>query len=87
MANKTNKVVSTSEWVLTNLIMLIPIVNIVMLFIWAFNNKTNLNKSNWAKASLIVWAIGFVFYFIIIILSITFIASFLNNVLGIGIHI
>ena len=87
MANKTNKVVSTSEWVLTNLIMLIPIVNIIMLFIWAFNNKTNLNKSNWAKASLIVWAIGFVFYFIIIILSITFIASFLNNVLGIGIHI
>ena len=87
MANKTNKVVSTSEWVLTNLIMLIPIVNIVMLFIWTFNNKTNINKSNWAKASLIVWAIGFVFYFIIIILSITFIASFLNNVLGIGIHI
>ena len=87
MPNNKNKVITTSEWIIINIVMLIPIVNIVMLLIWSFSNKTNLNKSNWAKASLIVWAIGFVFYFIIIILSITFIMNLLTNVFGVGIHI
>ena len=78
--NKSNeKIVSTSEWIITNLIMLIPIVNIIMLFVWSFGNNTNLNKANWAKASLIVWTLGFIFYFIIIMISITFILSFFNN--------
>ena len=77
---KTNaKVVTTSEWILTNLIMLIPIINIIMLFVWSFGNNTNLNKANWAKASLIVWTIGFIFYFIIIMISITFILSLFTN--------
>ena len=73
------KIVSTSEWIITNLIMLIPVVNIIMLFVWSFGNNTNLNKANWAKASLIVWTLGFIFYFIIIMISITFILSFFNN--------
>ena len=77
---KTNeKIVTTSEWILTNLIMLIPIINIIMLFVWSFGNNTNLNKANWAKASLIVWTIGFIFYFIIIMISITFILSLFTN--------
>ena len=73
------KIVSTSEWIITNLIMLIPVVNIIMLFVWSFGNNTTLNKANWAKASLIVWTLGFIFYFIIIMISITFILSFFNN--------
>ena len=73
------KVVTTSEWIVTSLIMLIPIINIIMLFVWSFGNNTNLNKANWAKASLIVWTIGFIFYFIIIMISITFILSLFTN--------
>jgi len=77
---KTNeKVVTTSEWIVPSLIMLIPIINIIMLFVWSFGNNTNLNKANWAKASLIVWTLGFIFYFILIMISITFILSFFNN--------
>ena len=72
---KKNSVISTNEWILTKIIMLIPLVNIVMLLYWSFNDSTNLNKSNWAKASIIVWIIGFIFYFIIFFISITF---FLN---------
>jgi len=79
MAKNKNKVISTKEWVIINLVMLIPIVNIIMLIVWAFGDNTNLNKANWAKASIIVWVIGFLFYFIIIILSITFIMSLFNN--------
>jgi len=53
--NENVPVVSTSEWVLTYLIAAIPVVGLVMLFVWAFGSETNLNKANWAKAGLI-WA-------------------------------
>ena len=78
-AENKDKVISTSDWVLTKLILLVPIVNIIMLFVWAFNSKTNLNKSNWAKASIIVWTIGFLFYFIIIFLFIAFFMNMFNK--------
>ena len=50
--------VSVGEWILTMLIMVIPLVNLIMLFVWAFGGNTNPNKANWAKASLIWMVIG-----------------------------
>jgi ATP-dependent Zn protease len=47
------KPVSVGEWMLTTLVMLIPIVNIVMVFVWAFSKKANKSKSNYFKAALI----------------------------------
>ena len=85
MPIKKNKVISTHEWIIVHLIMLVPVINVIMLFVWAFNDKTNLNKSNWAKASLVVWLIGFIIYFLIFLIFISFIASFFNNILGVHI--
>lgn len=42
------------------LIMMIPLVNIIMLFVWGFSSDTNPNKSNFCKAQLIMMAIGIV---------------------------
>jgi len=53
--NENAPVVTISDWVLTYLIAAIPLVGLVMLFVWAFGNDTNPNKANWAKAALI-WA-------------------------------
>lgn len=53
--NENVPVVTVGEWVLTYLIAAIPMVGLVMLFVWAFGNDTNPNKANWAKAALI-WA-------------------------------
>lgn len=47
--------VSFGEWMITMLIMMIPCVNIVMMFVWAFGNGKK-SKSNYFKASL-VWAL------------------------------
>jgi len=59
-------VVSFGEWMITILLTAIPIVNIVMLCVWAFGSGTNQNKANWAKASL-VWlviaVIGWLLFF------------------------
>ena len=52
--------VTLGEWMITLLLSFLPIVNIVMLFVWAFGSNTNPSKANWAKATLIWMAIGIV---------------------------
>ena len=54
--NSTTTTIPTSEWVLTLFLSAIPIVNIVLLCVWAFGSKTAESKKNWAKATLI-WLI------------------------------
>jgi hypothetical protein len=53
-------VISFKEWMLTILLLAIPIVNIIMLFVWAFGGNANPSKANYAKASLIWVVIGIV---------------------------
>ena len=48
---------SVGQWMLTLLITFIPLVNIIALLIWAFGSSTHPEKSNWAKAMLIWFAI------------------------------
>ena len=62
---------SVSDWIITFLIMIVPIVNIVMLFIWGFGSNTNLSKASWAKATLLWFCIITVIYvlFLIIVFS------------------
>lgn len=53
---------SVSDWIIVYLIMLIPFVNIIMLFLWAFGDNSILTKQNWAKGNLILLAIITVLY-------------------------
>jgi hypothetical protein len=50
--------VSLGDWVLTLIILCIPIVNIVMLFVWGFASGTHPSKQNFCRAYLILLAIG-----------------------------
>lgn len=54
--------VSVGNWIITLIISSIPLVNVVMLLIWAFSKNTHPSKANLAKAFLIVFAIALVFY-------------------------
>lgn len=55
------KPISVGQWVLTVLLTFIPIVNIIMLIVWACGGpNTNPNKANWAKAMLIWMVISIV---------------------------
>ena len=77
---KTSKVLSIKDWIITLIIMCIPIVNIIMLFVWGFGqNDINESKQNWAKASLLLMAIGLVitiiFYVILAIAGIALLSS------------
>ncbi|MFN2428366.1 MAG: hypothetical protein ABR574_00005 [Cryomorphaceae bacterium] len=60
---------SVKDWMITILITAIPLVGLIMLFVWAFGENTNPSKSNWAKATLL-W------YVIFIVLGFVFVALF-----------
>jgi hypothetical protein len=55
---------SVKDWMITILITIIPIVGFVMLFVWAFSEGTHKGKSNWAKATLLWYAILIVLYIV-----------------------
>lgn len=56
---------SVSDWVLTIFLTSIPLVGIIMLFVWAFGDNAIKTKSNYAKAMLIWFLIFIVLYVII----------------------
>ena len=69
-------IVSVKEWLITNLIMMIPLVNLIMMFVWAFSSNTNPNKANYFKAALILFAIVMVIY---LVLAVVFFGSVAAN--------
>jgi hypothetical protein len=64
-AMQNQQPISVGDWFVTILITAIPLVNIIMLFVWGFSSSTHPSKANWAKASLIWLAIVIVLYIII----------------------
>jgi len=58
-------VVTFGEWLLTIFLMWIPLVNFILLIVWAFGSNTKPSKANWAKATLLLMIIGTVLYFLV----------------------
>jgi hypothetical protein len=50
--------VTIKEWIITWLLLCIPIANIILPFVWAFDSSTKKSKSNFFKAYLIWMLIG-----------------------------
>ena len=75
-----SQIMTVGDWIITILITAIPIVGLVMLFVWAFGDNQNQNKANWAKANLIWMLIMFVFVIIVYaIIFAVFGSQFLNG--------
>jgi len=53
----TAPVITVGNWIFTMLLMCIPLVNIIMLIVWAASSGENPNRKNWAIAVLIFVAI------------------------------
>jgi len=51
-----SRVLSVGEWMLTVLFYIIPIVNIIMMAVWAFSSKGNIHRRNLSRA-LLLWVI------------------------------
>lgn len=51
--------VSLGDWIITLIVLAIPIVGIVMLFVWGFASGTHPSKQNYCRAVLILALIAF----------------------------
>ncbi len=51
--------VTVGDWLVTFLICMIPIANIIFIFYWAFSSSTKPSKANFFKAYLLMFAIFF----------------------------
>lgn len=70
---RTGTDMSVGDWLITMVIMAIPIVGFIMLFVWAFGDTSKPSRKTWATAALI-------FFAAMIVLSILF-----SIVFGVGI--
>ena len=77
VAQKNTSVVSVGDWIITFILMMLPLINIIMLFVWAFGSNTPESKANWAKASLIM-------YLVTIILVIIFYSTIIAMIVGVA---
>lgn len=64
----SSAVMSTKDWLITLIIASIPIVNIIMFFVWAFGDGSNQTKANWAKATLLLMAILIGLYIVLVVI-------------------
>ncbi len=51
---------SVGQWLGTLFLLCIPVVGLILLFIWAFGSNTQIDKKRYAQAQLIFAAIGLV---------------------------
>lgn len=59
--NETSyKPMTVTDWILTMIILALPLVNIVALIIWAVSPATQPSKRTYAQASIILFAVIFV---------------------------
>lgn len=65
------KVLTVKDWIIIQIIMMIPIVNIIMWIKWLISDKTNQNLKNFLIASLVMIVIGMIIWF----LSMTFLMT------------
>jgi hypothetical protein len=68
---------SVKDWVITLIVTALPMIGFIMLFVWGFGGNAPTNKANWAKAALLLYAIG-------IVLAIAFYGTILGFVLASG---
>lgn len=61
---------SVKEWLIVDLLMLIPCVNLILVFVWAFSSTEKRSKSNYFKANLIFAGCILAFYLVLVIIAV-----------------
>ncbi|TSA31139.1 MAG: hypothetical protein D4R65_11635 [Verrucomicrobiaceae bacterium] len=69
MNSTENKPVSIGDWIVTIILLAIPVVNLIMLLVWAFGGSVHPSKKNYARATLILGVGVFVLAIALVILS------------------
>ena len=62
---KSDAPLGVGQYIGMFLLMCVPILNIVLLFMWSFGKAVNINKRNFARASLVLAAIGLILWIVL----------------------
>lgn len=82
MENKDSREISAptvTTWLITLLISAIPVINLIMLFVWSFSKSIDPGRRNWAKAMLILLALCLILGVVTLSVFGTVVYSFLNS--------
>tara|TARA_B110000116_G_C16438370_1_gene403749 strand:- start:266 stop:499 length:234 start_codon:yes stop_codon:yes gene_type:complete len=60
------------QWIITFLLCSIPLVNIIMVIVWAVSGSTHPSKKTWAQAYLIIMGISIILWIIIMLIIFVF---------------
>lgn len=71
--------VTLGEWIVTLIITAIPLVGLIMLFVWAFGDGTNPSKKTWAQAYLVMILIAIVLGIIFFVAFASILSSMFGN--------
>jgi uncharacterized membrane protein YdbT with pleckstrin-like domain len=76
MENRSSApVMSLGDWIITMIVLSIPLVGFIMMFVWGFSSSANPNKANFCKAALI-------FFLISVVLSFLFFGSVIMGIMS-----
>lgn len=82
MTDDRTKPFSTGGFFLVQLAMIVPVLNIILLLVFALSGSTNVNLQNWSRAMLIFVAIGLLFSILGAILGITVLGALVEGFRG-----
>lgn len=82
MAYEDTAPLGVKDYLLTFILMGIPFLNFILLLVWGFGSKVNLNKKNLAKAYLILYVISIVFAVLAGVLIMSFAPGILKDLGG-----
>ena len=71
--------ISLGQYLIMMIVMAIPIVGIIMMFVWAFSSDAGPNKKNFARAMLIMMGIGIMLGIIMSIVMAAITASMMST--------
>jgi len=77
MNETENKPVSVGDWILTIIVLALPLINIIMLFVWGFGGTTHPSKKSYCQAVLILFAIA---------IGLSILLGIIAMVFGLAIH-
>ena len=69
MSEQSNHM-SVGNWFWTIFISGLPLIGLIMLFVWGFSSETDPSKKNWAKAMLLFQLIALIFVFFLFTLGV-----------------
>ena len=62
-----SRVMTVGEWMITLLVLALPIINVIMYIVWALDTSGNANRRNFCRASLLWFVIMLVISILIFI--------------------